>query len=155
MSLFNEKRGGGEAISALIMFIAVIIVTVAVVMSFKNYVFETQQSVSVQNDLTSNKLKTSISITNIYYNSSSSKIYVYVKNIGETKVRPQLFDLFVDDSYTTNFTAYYADNLSKTITLFQPQETLVIITPVSFNSGTHDVRVVTQYGIGDKDSFNI
>lgn len=150
----RTKNGFGDAVSTLIMFIAVISVTTGLVIVFKNYVGATQDSFSVQNELTSNKLRSSITISNIYFNTSSNMTYVYVKNIGETKLTPQQFDLFVDDAFITNYNVYYADNLTKTMTLFNQQETLVLVKQINLTSGTHDVKVVTEFSTSATDMFN-
>lgn len=149
-----NKKGFGDAVSTLIMFIAVISVTTGLVIVFKNYVATTQDSFHVQNELTSNKLRSSITITNIYYNTSSNITYIYVKNIGETKLSPQLFDLYIDNAFISNYEVYYADNLTKNMTLFNQQETLVLYKPINLTSGTHDVKVVTEFSTSATDMFN-
>ena len=93
------KKGFGDAVSTLIMFIAVISVTTGLVIVFKNYVASTQDSFSVQNELTSNKLRSAISISNIYYNTTSNTSYIYVKNVGETPLSPKLFDIYIDNAF--------------------------------------------------------
>jgi archaellum component FlaG (FlaF/FlaG flagellin family) len=152
---YKNKKGFGDAVSTLILFIAVISVSVGLVIAFQNYVVKTQSSFKSQNDRTVNQLKSEISITNIYYNSSSNTSYIYVKNIGEIKLIPTEFDLFVDGAFTKNFSVFYADNLSKSITLFQPGETLAIVYNKYLSPGTHKIRVVTEYSTYDEDFFNI
>jgi len=148
------KKAFGDAVSTLIMFIAVISVTTGLVIVFKNYVASTQDSFSVQNELTSNKLRSSITISNIYYNDSSNMTYIYVKNVGETKLSPELFDLYVDNAYISNVNAYYADNLTNPITLFNSQETLALVKQINLTSGTHEVKVVTEFSTSATDMFN-
>lgn len=150
----KSKKGFGDAVSTLIMFIAVISVTTGIVVVFKNYVTDTQDSFNVQNKLTSSKLRTSIGITNIYYNDSSNTTYIYVKNLGETKLKTSLFDVFIDDSFQDNFNIYYANDISKNMSVFNPQETLVIVKQIDLSSGSHEVKVLTEYGVGDEDFFN-
>lgn len=152
---YDNKKAFGSVASTLIMFIAIVGVSTGLVISFKTFVSDTQDSFKVQNDLASNKIKSSIAITNIYYDSANTLTYIYVKNIGEVKMQPILFDLFVDNVFTKNFTAYYADNLSKSITLFQPQDTMAIVYNKSLETGTHDVRIVSEYSNVAKDFFNI
>ncbi len=155
-SIFPKgKKAFGEVVSTLIMFIAVVSVTMGLVIVFQNYVIDTQDSLNTQNKLTSNKLKTSISIINTYFNSSSNISYYYVKNIGETKLTTKLMNLFVDTGFETNYSIVYADNLSKNISLFYPQETMVIINEKYLAGGSHIVKVITEYGVGDETSSNI
>jgi archaellum component FlaG (FlaF/FlaG flagellin family) len=153
--MLKQKKGFAGAVSTLIMFIAVISVTTGLVIAFMNYVNDTQHSFSKKNELSSNKLKTSISVTNIYYNSSSSDLYIYVKNIGETKLSAGLLDLYINNNFNKDFSVVYANNLSKNMTIFQPQDTMAIIKNINIASGTHEITVSTQYGVGDSDSFNI
>jgi archaellum component FlaG (FlaF/FlaG flagellin family) len=153
--LRNSKKGF-EAASTLIMFIAVIGLSTALVISFKNYVSDTQQSFSVQNDITSNKLKSSISISNVYYNTTSNEVVTYVKNIGQVKLTTQNFDYFIDDEYQTDFDVPPADNLNAANQTIQNiGDTVAVIKVKVLAAGTHEVRVVTEYGTGDSDTFNI
>jgi len=150
----NKRKAFGGVVSTLILFIAVVGVSTGLVIAFKNYVSDTQSALDAQNQITSNKLKSAISITNIFYNSTSGQTYIYVKNIGQLKLYPKNFDLFVDGFYTNNFTYVYASNLSKTITVFNPFETMGIIYNKSLVSGTHNLRVVTEYSSYAEDTFN-
>ncbi len=153
--MITSKKGFGDAASTLIMFIAVISVTTGLVLAFQAYIADTKQSMSVQRDVLNNQLKTVISITNVYYNDTSDRVYVYVKNIGETKLYTEDFDYFVDDEYQENFEVYSAGNLSLELKLLNIQQTAVFITNKTLNSGTHDVKMVSGYGgDGDSDSFN-
>ena len=153
--MFNNKIGSGEAISALIMFIAVLGISTGLVIAFKNYAFEAQTSFQFQNDITVSKLKTSLSISHISYNETSDLLYIYVKNVGSTKLKPTRFDLFVDGEFTNNFTTLYASNLSLQMLLFSPQDTMAIEKNITLGSGSHEVMVVTDLGVSVEDSFNI
>lgn len=153
-SFKKNKKAFGDAASTLILFIAVVMVTTGVIILFKNFVSETQGSFSVQSDVVNNKLKTIISISNVYYNSSSNISYIYIKNLGETKLRPQNFDLFIDEAFYTDFNVSYASNLSQSLTLLNPQETAVIIKNIDLVPGSHDVLVVSEYSSSAEDSFN-
>ena len=136
------------------MFIAVISITTGLVIVFKNYVSSTQDSFSVQNKLTSNKLRSAISISNIYYNTTSNTSYIYVKNVGETPLSPKLFDIYIDNAFISNVSSYYADNLTKPITLLNNQETLVLIKQINLSSGTHETKIVTEFSTSDSELFN-
>jgi archaellum component FlaG (FlaF/FlaG flagellin family) len=68
----SSKKGFGDAVSTLIMFIAVISVTTGLVIAFMNYVDTTQQSFNKQTTLSSNKLRTSVSISNVHYDSTGN-----------------------------------------------------------------------------------
>lgn len=149
------KKGAGEAVSALIMFIAIVGITTGLVITFKNYISDTQSSLDYQNQETSNKLRTSIAITNIYYNATGNYVYVYVKNTGETKLDANVFDVYVDDEYVRDYGVYEAGNLSSSLRILQPQETIALRYNTTLGSGTHEFRVVTEYGVGTEETENI
>lgn len=151
----NNKKAFGGVASTLIMFIAIITVTTGLVISFMNYTQTTKQSFDSQTDLASNKLRTSISISNIYYNESNDYLYVYVKNIGETKLPSQELDFYINDHFEDNFSVLKASDLVTPVEIFEPQQTVVISEYKPLNSGTHKVKVVTGYGVGIGDYFNI
>lgn len=154
--IFFGKKGAGDAVSALIMFIAVVGISVAMVMAIQNYAIQTKESMNVQNDVVNNQLRTAISITNMVYNSTDQKVYVYVKNIGDTKLITSDFDVFIDNDYIYNYTVYYASNLSKTMDVMVISETGVFVKTKVLGSGSHKVKVVSGYGgNGDTDYFNI
>lgn len=153
--MFSNKKAAGEVISALIMFIAVISVSTGLVIAFKNYALETQDSFNFQNDLANSKLKTSLSISHVYYNSTSSEVVIYLKNVGETKLKPSNFDLFIDEVFYTNFSYVSASDLTTIKEIFSPQDTIAIIQDLNLDSGSHEIRIVTDLGVGVEDSFNI
>lgn len=154
-SILLSKKGAGDAISALIMFIAVIGISVAMVMAIQNYAVETKQSMGVQNDVVNNQLRTAVQITNMVYNATEQNIYIYVKNIGDTKLITADFDIFVDDIYIYNYSTYYASNLSKNMSIMFIQETGVFVKNKVLGSGSHKVKLVSGYGgNGDTDYFN-
>lgn len=145
-SFLPGKKGFGDAVSTLIMFIAVVSVSTGLVIAIKNYALSTQDSISFQNKVVNNQLKTSIDITNMVYNSTSNNTYVYLKNIGETKLETQLFDFFLDDVYITNYSVYYAEDTSKSMNMLMPGETALFIKNKFLSSGTHSVKLVSGYG---------
>ncbi len=149
-----KKKAFGGVVSTLIMFIAIVGVSTGMVIAFQNYIMDTQSAMKVQNDASVNKLKAIISITNIYYNSSTNDTYIYVKNIGEVDLYATRMDLFIDGKFTNNYTSVYADNLTKELVLLKPQDTTAIIHNEYLPSGTHTIRVVTQYSSYAEDSFN-
>jgi archaellum component FlaG (FlaF/FlaG flagellin family) len=153
--IVQNKKAFGSVVSTLIMFIAIVGVTTGMVIAFQNYISKTQSSFSSQNELTSNKLKTALSITNEYYNATSTNLTVFVKNIGETQLPIKNFDVFVNNDYKTTYSVVYASNTSKTMIVMNPQDTAQFIIPVSLSAGTHEVKIISGYGVGDDDTFNI
>ena len=141
-------------VSTLIMFIAIVGVSTALVISMKNYVTDTQDAMAFQNNLANDKLRSAVSISNIYYNSTSNDLFVYVKNIGQKVLSTTDMNLFVDGKYENNFNIYYADNFTKNMTLFEPSETFVLIYNNNFVAGSHEIKIVTNIGVSDKDYFS-
>lgn len=151
----KSKKGFGSIVSTLIMFIAVVSVSVGLVIAFKNYVATTQNSLNVQNQLASNSLKTKISIINIVYNQSSNISIIYLKNIGQTVLYTKNFDLFINKFFMANFSKVNPSNFSQNVTILNPQNTVAIIKDYHLNSGTYPFKVVSGYGVSDSTSVNI
>lgn len=154
MLKFN-KKGFGSIVSSLIMFIAIISVSTVVVISFKNQVFQTNDAINQQNDFITQKIKTTISISNVFYNSTSNQVFIYVKNLGETSLHTKLFDLFLDEEYTSNFLVKKAEDLTTDVEILTPQQTLVIIANKTLNTGSHSLTLVSEFGNREKENFNI
>lgn len=152
--MYKSKKAFGGVASTLIMFIAIVGISTGLVISFKNYISEAQASFDFQNDLTVSKLKTAMSVTHVTYNESVPQVIIYLKNIGESKLRPTKFDLFIDEAYISDFSTLHADNFSQEMTLQSPQQTVAIVKNISLAQGSHDIRIVTELGVGVEDSFN-
>lgn len=151
--MFLNKKAAGDAISALILFIAVVGVSVGLVVAIKNYAFETQDNLRFQNEVVNNQLKTSIDITNIHYNSTG--IYVYLKNTGSTKLVTEDFDFFINDAFISDFSVYDPSDLSTNLSLLLVSETAAFFKNITLSSGTHEVKLVSGYGgSGETDYFN-
>ncbi len=154
-ALLQSKRAAGDAISALIMFIAVVGISVALVVGIQNFAIDSQTSMNVQNDVVNNQLRTAIEITNMKYNSTEQKVYVYVKNIGETRLLTGDFDLYIDDDYVYNYSVFYANDTSTQLNVLNIQQTSVFVKDKPLSSGSHKVKIVSGYGgRGDTDYFN-
>jgi len=155
--IFKDKKAFGGVVSTLIMFISVILVTTGLVVVFQNHVTVTQTSLEKKTEFTSNKLRTQINVINTYYNSTAKSSFYYVKNAGETSLHTDFFNLFINGIIRNpdNYSIRYADNFSKNMTLFQPQDTMVIISNQTLGTGTNKVRIITEFGVGDEISFII
>ena len=153
--MFFSKKGAGDAVSTLILFIAVVGISVGIVVAMKNYAIETHESLKIRNEIVNYQLKTSIDITNMYYNTTTNQVVIYVKNIGETKLVTQDFDLFVNNRFSTNFTAFEAGDISSVLDILLIKQTAMFYVNQTLSSGSHEVKVVSGYGgSGDTDYFN-
>ncbi len=153
--IYSQKKGFGDAASTLILFIAVVAVSVGLVIAIQNYTLKTQDSMSFQNELTNNQIRTSIDIINVFYNSSNENLYIYVKNLGQTNLDGDGFSLFVNKFYVPQYDSYKAEDLLTPLGILQPSQVGVLVANLSLDSGTHVVRLVSQYGgTGATDYFN-
>jgi archaellum component FlaG (FlaF/FlaG flagellin family) len=150
-----SKKAVGEAISTLILFIAIISVSAGLVVFMQNYVKETQDSLDSQSDFTNDKLKSSISIINLYYDSSANQLIAYVKNTGQVKLTTSSMNLFINGKYYADFNSKKAADLNIDLEVINVQETAAIVKNITLSPGTHVVKIVTEHGISDKDTINI
>lgn len=153
--MLNKKQGFGSVVSTLIMFIAIVGVSTGMAIAIKNYAFETQTSMSSQNDIVNNQIRTSIDISNIFYNSSSNIVYVYLKNIGTSNLVASQFDFFIDDVYIVDYTVAQPANISQNLSYLNMGQTglFYVINPLV--SGTHSIKLVSGYGgAGASEYFN-
>lgn len=154
--MFKNKKGFGDAVSALILFIAVLLVSAGVVVVLQNYVFETQESIRFQSDTTSNQLNTLISITNTFYNDTDQTLYVYLKNIGKTKLNTQNFDVFVNGQFISEYNVTDPSDFTVQRQILDVQQTVAFVINISLGTGSNEVRLVSEYGgRGTKETFNI
>ena len=152
----KNKKGFGDAVSALILFIAVLIVSAGVVVVLQNYVFETQDSIRFQSDATSNQLNTLISVTNVFYDDEEELLYVYLKNVGKTRLSTSNFDVFVNGQFMVDFTATDPSNFEIERQILDVQQTVSFIINISLNEGSNEVRLVSEFGgRGARETFNI
>ncbi len=150
-----NKKGAGSVVSTLILFITILILTASLVVYLNEYTSNTQDSMKVESERISNKLKTSLEIIYIDYNTSNNNLSIYVKNTGKTKLITKYINLYIDGKFLSNFSFYYPDNLSKKMDLLEPLDTVLIKKDITLQSGTHSILLVTEYGNKVEDFFNV
>jgi archaellum component FlaG (FlaF/FlaG flagellin family) len=149
-----NKKGFGDAASALILFIAVLSVSIALVIAFQHYISQAQDSFKTQSDFTVNKLKSGVAITNVYYNSTENNTYIFVRNTGEIDLLTKSFDVYLDNFYMANYSAVDPSDYNKNITLLNSGDTVTFVVNKYLANGTHKVKVVDQYTTYDETYFN-
>ena len=77
-----SKKSAGEAVSSLILFIAVVGITILVVLLLQKQTFKSTDIITDKNNLLLERGQTFFVISNINYISKISKLSVFVKNIG-------------------------------------------------------------------------
>ena len=151
----KSKKGAGDAISALILFIAVLGVSLGVVVAFQQLVVKTQDTLSDQQEFTQNSLRTQLIISNIFYDVNTNEVDIYVRNIGKTTLASSYFTFFIDGEYGVNLTPSFATNQGVPITVLHPQETMYVEFPIVLSVGSHELTVVSEYGNVVKETFNV
>ena len=149
--------GASTVVAELMFFIAVLGMTTVAIMVLTNYVGQTTSAVSSkQRDMIS-QIQTNIDITSI--NASSTNGKVYVKNIGDTDLRIDCLDLFLDNTWGNNFSVKNPNTGSvySNSTLWTPLTTILVdanYTAIS-TTASHSMRVVACNGVSDSYIFSI
>lgn len=153
--LYTSKLGAGDAISALILFVAVLSVSIGVVVAFQQFVVETQTNLNDQQEFTQNALQTHMIVSNVVYDDLANEVTIYVKNVGTTTLATSYLSFFINAEYGQNLNISEASNIGVDVKVIQPQETLHTIFPISLSSGTHTLTVVSEFGTSVKEDFNV
>jgi archaellum component FlaF (FlaF/FlaG flagellin family) len=151
--------GFDGVISTMIIFIAVVGITVLAVTSFKAIADESASAMEERSTVLNNKIKSDITILSTIYNSSSENITVTFQNTGKIKLDPNAIDgfingYFVSRSNRTCFVEPSTDIINPGI--MDPSEVAILEMPAgSLASGSHVVKITTQYGSSHEDTFSI
>ena len=154
--------GFGNVASALILLIAVMTLSTAVVLSLKDYYDKTTTSVSlVQAELTK-ELRTDITIDVVHLDNTSNTLSVYIKNSGSQKLDPAQLDVYLDKIYiprndSNRTVTILADTEMTNNTIWDPKEQVQIqIFNYSLATNTlHEITVTTQYGVKNSYEFTV
>ena len=152
--------GFSSITSTLIMFIAVMSLATGLVVVMKQSVDETSSSLSVRTDILKNTLQTELEISTISYNNITEVTTVNVQNIGKTRLKPELVDIYIAGVFTprntSNRTITVTDSTdTKNPGLWDPHEVIEIQVFKNMTKETHTVVVTSQYGAREEDSFSV
>ncbi len=150
--------GFGNIAATIILFIAVLLIGTAVIISIKTNVDQTQTSMRTQAEFLNNQIKTNVQIISVNY--TAGRVRAYVQNNGKTVLDPAKVDLFLDNNFVPR------DDLNRTIVvepstdvknpgLWDPDEVIRADIYQTIAPGTHQVAVLTQYGVKDEETFSI
>lgn len=153
--LSPSKRAAGDAISAIILFVAVLSVSIGVVVAFQQFILDTQTSLDKRQDYAINSLNTQLIVSNVYYDSGASETHVYVKNVGTTTLAVKNLAFFINEEYGINLSPSLADDVGNPVRELRPQKTLYVVFPKVLTSGTHTLLIVSEYGSGVSEEFNV
>jgi archaellum component FlaG (FlaF/FlaG flagellin family) len=149
--------GASTVVAELMFFIAVLGMTTVAILVLSNYVGQTTSAVSGKQRDMINQIETNIDVTSV--NASSTRSLIYIKNIGDTDLRIDCIDMFLDNAWSNNFSVKNPDTgtvLSNT-TLWTPMETILVDanhTAIS-TMVSHSARVVACNGVSDSYLFSI
>lgn len=150
----NNSKAGGDAISSLILFIAVLGISIAIIAGFQQFAADTQTSMKNQQDLLSKKINTQYIISNIVYDTSTNTTTIYIKNTGETELATELFSFFIATEYISSPSIVDADTGTST-RLLKPQDVIRVESAINLTTGVYDVRVVSEYGNVVEETFSV
>lgn len=151
---FFSKKGAGDAISALILFIAVIGVSLGVVIAFQQFVTQSQDGLSTQQDMILKKVQTQLIISNVFYDDVEEEVVIFVRNVGETTLNTDLLNFFVNSEFEGQLETINA-NTGMVTRVMNSQDTIRVEFPIELNTGTHEVIVVSEFGNVIKRNFNV
>jgi archaellum component FlaF (FlaF/FlaG flagellin family) len=153
--------GSSTVVTHLILFIAVLGIATGLIITVKNYIDQTEgtfKEKSNDNDLI---IKTNIKIEVISYNNNTNTTWIYVRNTGQSAMKPAQIDMYIDGI------RLYRDNTNRTIELlldtdlinvgiWDPKEQLLIKAFKFLNNTiTHEVIIATPYSVSDSETFSI
>ncbi|MFZ2455545.1 MAG: hypothetical protein WAX07_03615 [Candidatus Altiarchaeia archaeon] len=149
--------GASTVVAELMFFIAVLGMSTVSIIVLTNYVGQTTSAVSTKQRDMINQIQTNIDITSV--NASSTNTRAYVKNIGDTDLRIDCMDLFLDNAWNNNFSVKNPDTeaVFSNSTLWTPMETILVdANHTALNTAaSHSMRVVACNGVSDSYIFSI
>jgi archaellum component FlaG (FlaF/FlaG flagellin family) len=149
--------GASTVVAELMFFIAVLGMTTVAILVLSNYVGQTTSAVSGKQRDMINQIQTNIDITSI--NATTTRSMIYVKNIGDTDLRIDCIDLFIDNMWSNNFSVKNPDTsaLYSNTTLWTPMETILVDANTTAISTlvSHTARIVACNGVSDSYMYSI
>ncbi|HDP73361.1 MAG TPA: hypothetical protein ENN46_00165 [Candidatus Woesearchaeota archaeon] len=151
--------GFDGVISTMIIFIAVVGITVLAVTSFKAIADQSVSAMEERSNVLNNRIKSDITILSVAFNSTHENITVTFQNTGKIKLDPETIDLFLNGYFVSrNSRVCFVEPSTDTLNpgILDPSEVAIIEMPAAnLSSGTHRIKVTTQYGSSHEDSFSV
>ncbi|MFT4312360.1 MAG: hypothetical protein ACMXYF_03965 [Candidatus Woesearchaeota archaeon] len=149
--------GFGDIASQMILLIAVLGASVALVTVFQNQLGQTSSTISTRQDLLNQQLLTAMNIELLNY--ENDQLTFYVKNTGSTQMRPQQLSIYVNQQWIGNSSdrllELVADTDTRNIGVWDPTEVLYGVINITLESGTHTFRIVSPYQSDVSKEFSI
>lgn len=149
-----QKKGAGDAVSTLILFIAVLGISIGVIAAFQQFANSTQSSVENKQEVVINKLDTELSILQVTHNSTANITTAYIKNIGKTDVSIDLLNFFIGSNFISNSTIVDA-NTGDSSRILLTQDIIQVNLTQPLSSGVNELIVATEYGNTFSKKFNV
>ena len=153
--------GSSTVMTHVILFIAVLSITSGLLVAIKNYADETEGTFSIKSEEYNKVIRTDINIELVYHNNETNITYVYVRNTGQTNMKIDQIDIYIDglrfprnDSNRT--IGVEPDTEIINTGAWDPKEQLLIKADRYLdNTVSHEVVVATPYSVRDTESFSI
>jgi len=148
-------------VTHVIIFIAVLSIASGLMVAIKNYADKTEGSFKQKSDEYSKIIKTHITIDVIHYENSTNTTWIYIRNTGQTDMKPSQIDVYIDGArFPRNVgnrtIEVSADTDAVDTGIWNPKEQL-LIKAFRFMNNTisHEVIITTPYSVRDSDTFSI
>ncbi|MEM2115811.1 MAG: hypothetical protein QW524_02475 [Candidatus Woesearchaeota archaeon] len=144
--------------SSLIMFIAVLTMSVAILGVFNAYVQDSASALTIKKNQIIDRIDTEFKIVEVNYNASLNIFEVYVLNTGKNSLKTENLLVFLDGSFVKR-TDYEMTILEDTNfinpNLWDKNELLLInFTVIPDENIRHEIKLVYSNGAFDSYTFN-
>jgi len=151
--------GFGTLVTNIIMFIAIITLTTTFIGVFKMYADESTSSMQIQSKVISNNLKTDITIQSTDFDNETDTITTNILNSGKTKLDIDYVDVYVDGGFVPRNTSNRTIEVIPSTEIedpgiWNPKEILEIKIFRNVSKGSHTLKLATEYGVTDTDTFS-
>ena len=147
--------GFGDLASQIIMFVAIITVSITFVFVLNEISQDTQSSLAEKQKIDQSRILTDINFDSIHY--SDSKLKIYLKNVGGTKFRPSSIDFylngeFINNSLISKEIVLETDDIEKGV--FNKNEILYVEINKSLTKGLeHNIFISLNNGYQNSEKF--
>jgi len=146
--------GFGEVASQVIMFIAIVTISLAFVFMLNDMNQSTQSALSSKQKIENDKLMTELSFDLVDY--KDGKLNIFIKNIGETKIRLDTISIYLDGVFLSNETItkeIIAETDLNDVGIFNRNEILKMNITQNLDYGDHNVIISLSNGYVKSESF--
>ncbi|MDD3264020.1 MAG: hypothetical protein PHT94_03945 [Candidatus Nanoarchaeia archaeon] len=146
--------GFGDVASQVIMFISIVTISLAFVFMLNDMNQSTQSALSSKQKIENDKLMSSLSFDLIDYRNGN--LNIYIKNIGETKIKLETISFYLDGEFLSNETIT-KEIISETdindIGIFNKNEILKINLSKNLDIGEHTIILSLSNGYVKSETF--